>query len=68
MNALGYAFLWFSIVCAILAWLTGEWEIKRTNEALQDLSDENGTAGAGGANFIGHFESEFNNSGERDHA
>ena len=68
MNALGYAFLWFSIVCAILAWITGEWEIKRTNNALNDRPDENGTAGAGGADMINHYDAASNGKGERDHA
>lgn len=54
--ALGIAFLWFSTICAFLAWKTGEWDFKRTNDALNNLPDENGSAGAGGANFINHGE------------
>ena len=55
-NVLGWVFLSLSIGLAGAAYVSGEWDFKRRNDALNEAPDENGTAGAGGADFINHGE------------
>lgn len=48
----------------ILLWLRS----KITEDVRDQAPDENGAAGAGGADFVNHFDAASNCKGERDHA